>query len=85
MSWQDDQADAFDHADDLGIDHSELQNWHDISDWSWEDIADRLEIQAEYAAYYDRDESPPDWLIDAYYEYEDWDNVPDWMTYYHDS
>lgn len=84
MSWQDDQYEAYSTADDLGIAHEDLQQWHDISDWSWADIAHRLEVQQEYASYYDADEIPPDDLVDEFYEYEDWDDYPDWMTYYHE-
>lgn len=84
MSWQDDQEAAFGFADDLHIRYYELQNWHDITDWTWDDIADRLAIQAEYASYYERDEAPPQWLEDAFHEY-DGEDVPDWFGYYHES
>lgn len=84
MSWQDDQDAAFSTADDLGIERADLQSWHDESSWTWADIADRLEIQAEYASYFESDSMPPQELIDAYYEYEDWDDYPDWVVYYHE-
>lgn len=84
MSWQDDQSDAFSIADDLGIAYSDLQQWHDISDWSWADIADRLAVQQEYGDYASRDADPPEWVHAAYYEYLDWDDYPDWMIFYHE-
>lgn len=84
MSWQDDQSDAFSIADDLGIAYSELQHWHDISDWSWADIADRLSVQQEYGDYWNRGAEIPDELYRMYNEFLEWDDYPDWMVFYHE-
>lgn len=84
MSWQEDYASAVDLGDALGVKEDQLQDWHDESGWTWEQIADRLAIQDEFASYYRNDEMPPDWLVDAFYEYEGDDDVPEWFNFYHD-
>lgn len=84
MSWEDDRELAYSDAAELGIETSQLDDWHAISNWTWEDIADRLEIQTQYADYYRRDEMPPDWLMAEYDSIYDLENVPEWMKYYHD-
>lgn len=84
MSWGDDREQAYSLADDLGISYDELQQTHDANGWTWNEISDRLEIQHEYAEYYENDQMPPDWLMHAYYEYQDWDDAPEWASYYHE-